>query len=121
MLPISSIVAILGSVALANAQLTCGGSGTFVVEDIHADLQTLTLGPESAHTIVQGNGQICIVNRAPSSTVTVNDFLINNAITALLNFCCPDPTCSGGQDKITAASGNVVDLSVQALGQDCSA
>ncbi|KAI1415848.1 hypothetical protein F5Y13DRAFT_186702 [Hypoxylon sp. FL1857] len=121
MLPISSIITILGSVALANAQLTCGGSGTFEVEDIHANLGTQTLGPRSARTIVQGSGQICIVNRAPSATVVVADFLVNNAIGALLNFCCPEQTCSGGQDKITAASGNVVDLSVQALGQDCSA
>ncbi|KAI0148049.1 hypothetical protein F4776DRAFT_605752 [Hypoxylon sp. NC0597] len=121
MLSISSIVAILGSVALAKAQLTCGGGGSFEVGDIHANLGTQTLGPRSARTIVQGSGQICIVNRAPAATVTVDDFLINNAISALLNFCCPGETCSGGQDKITASSGNVIDLSVQDLGQDCSA
>jgi len=62
------------------------------------------------------------VNRAPNTVVNVNDSQINDAIQTVLDVCCNSKfSCSGGQEKITAASGNVIDLSVQGLGQDCTA
>ena len=89
---------------------------------LSADLGAQTLNPESQIIVQQGNGQICIVNRAPNTIVSITADQVNDAINNILEDCCSGnpQTCSGGQDKITADSGNVIDLSVQGLGQNCT-
>lgn len=83
---------------------------------------SVTIKPKSVNITPQGSGQICIVNRAPNTVVSVNGGQINDAIQTVLDVCCNSQfSCDGGQEKITAASGNVIDLSVQGLGQDCTA
>jgi hypothetical protein len=76
----------------------------------------------SVDIVQQGNGQICIVNSAPNTVANLSGDKINDAINTVLLTCCGSAfNCAGGQQKITATTGNVIDLSVQGLGQDCTA
>ncbi|KAF8860834.1 hypothetical protein BDZ45DRAFT_299707 [Acephala macrosclerotiorum] len=117
-----SILAILSGASLATAQVSgCGGGGSFAVSDISENFGGLTLTANSVSITQQGSGQICIVNRAPNTSVYINGGQIDDAIAAILSDCCGSNTfCAGGQFKITADSGNVIDLSVQGLGQNCT-
>ncbi|ESK90736.1 hypothetical protein Moror_4094 [Moniliophthora roreri MCA 2997] len=117
------VVASAALAGIANAQVSgCGGGGSFTVSDIRADLPGETLNARSQIIVQQGSGQICIVNRAPNTIVTITAQQVNDAINNVLSSCCGGnaQTCAGGQDKITADTGNVIDLSVQGLGQDCT-
>ncbi|KAH8704390.1 hypothetical protein GQ44DRAFT_820080 [Phaeosphaeriaceae sp. PMI808] len=101
----------------------CTGSGpTFTVSNFqNQGFGGVTLGPRSNFLNIHGNGQQCLVNRAPSTSVSVSGDQIGNGIAAIISRCCAGITqCRGGQFKITANSGNVIDMSIQAVGQDCS-
>ncbi|KAK9444941.1 uncharacterized protein G6M90_00g106900 [Metarhizium brunneum] len=116
----TSISLLLGVASLASAQ-SCGGGGSFSVDNVQENFGSVTLQPRSALRFSQGNAQICIVNRAPNTVVTISGNQINGAISAVLNKCCTNAgSCGGGQQKITGPNGNVIDLSVQAQGQNCT-
>ncbi|OAQ58667.1 hypothetical protein VFPPC_14846 [Pochonia chlamydosporia 170] len=120
MLNQASISLLLGVASLTNAQ-SCGGGGSFTVNNVQENFGSLSLQPRSASLFHQGNAQICIVNRAPNTVVTISGTQINGAISAVLNKCCTNAgNCGGGQQKITGPNGNVIDLSVQAQGQNCT-
>jgi hypothetical protein len=80
--------------------------------------------PQTVMLVQHGTGQICIVNRAPKDSITVSSGQINVAIASVLSTCCANQAnCAGGQNKIVVIRGaatNVIDLSVQALGQNCT-
>ncbi|PVH99440.1 hypothetical protein DM02DRAFT_529078, partial [Periconia macrospinosa] len=81
----------------------------------------LTLGPRTNFLDIHGDGQQCVVNRAPATTVTITGDQVTNAADAILSTCCSGVSqCRGGQFKITANSGNVIDMSLQAIGSGCS-
>jgi hypothetical protein len=86
------------------------------------DLSSQTLGSRSSKVIAQHSAQICTVNRAPNTQVHITSSQIDEAIRGVLEECYgSEQYCSGGQYAITADSGNVIDLSVQSLGQSCTA
>ncbi|KAF9260482.1 hypothetical protein L218DRAFT_907041 [Marasmius fiardii PR-910] len=117
------IIANAALAGIAYAQVSgCGGGGSFTVRDIRANLPNETLNSRSQIIVQQGSGQICIVNRAPNTVVSITAQQVNDAINNILGTCCGGgaQTCAGGQDKITAETGNVIDLSVQGLGQNCT-
>lgn len=85
------------------------------------DIGDLRVPQADAIIFAQKSAQICIVNRAPATEVDVTGGQIKIAIDTVLNQCCGSLlTCGGGQQQITATSGNVIDLSVQGVGSDCS-
>jgi len=117
------ILVVAAAAGIANAQVSgCGGGGSFAVGDIRENLSGQTLNAHSQIVIQQGSGQICIVNRAPNTVVTLSAQQVNDAISNVLSRCCGGnvQSCAGGQDKITADTGNVIDLRVQGLGQNCT-
>ncbi|EEB89043.1 hypothetical protein MPER_12913 [Moniliophthora perniciosa FA553] len=109
------VVASAALAGIANAQVSGYGGGPTCPGE--------TLNSRSQIVVQQGSGQICIVNRAPNTIVTISAQQVNDAINNVLSSCCGGNAqfCSGGQDQITADTGNVIDLSVQSLGQDCTA
>ncbi|KAI5460631.1 hypothetical protein BGZ63DRAFT_359018 [Mariannaea sp. PMI_226] len=117
----ASLSLLMGLASLTYAQ-SCGGGGSFTVNNVSENFGSVTLQPRSAYTYHQGNAQICIVNRAPNTVVTISGTQVNGAISAVLNKCCTNAgSCHGGQQKITGPNGNVIDLSVQGDGQNCTA
>ncbi|KKP02907.1 hypothetical protein THAR02_04972 [Trichoderma harzianum] len=121
MVSFTSIAIFLGASSLASAA-SCGGGGSFTVNNVVENFGSVTLQPRSAQIFHQGNAQICIVNRAPNTVVTISGTQVNGAISSVLNQCCTNAgNCGGGQEKITGPNGNVIDLSVQASGQNCTA
>ncbi|KAK4083808.1 uncharacterized protein Triagg1_1470 [Trichoderma aggressivum f. europaeum] len=121
MVSFTSIAILLGAGSLASAA-SCGGGGSFTVNNVNENFGSVTLQQRSARIFHQGNAQICIVNRAPNTVVTITGTQVNGAISSVLNQCCTNAgNCGGGQEKVTGSNGNVIDLSVQASGQNCSA
>ncbi|KAI5459625.1 hypothetical protein BGZ63DRAFT_415163 [Mariannaea sp. PMI_226] len=115
-----SISLLLGLAYLTHAQ-SCGGGATFTVSNVHESFGDMILSPRSPYIYRRGDAQICVVNRAPDTFVSITGDQVNGAIFAVLNACCVDgDPCYGGQEKITSETGNVIDLSIQAYGQDCS-
>jgi hypothetical protein len=133
--------AVLSAIALAATAIaaSCGGGGSFDTSNVQyvyeeaisieitnnifdrADFGDEQIPQHRALIWIQGTAQICIVNRAPSTAVSLTGSEINDAIDDVRDQCCgSSSTCSGGQQKITAESGNVIDMSVQAVGQNCT-
>jgi hypothetical protein len=80
-----------------------------------------TIPAHTANMFPQGSAIVCIVNRSPTVSVTLSANDIQNAVLQVLETCCgAGVTCVGGQFKITAQSQNVIDLSVQGQGTNCS-
>jgi hypothetical protein len=134
----ASVSLLMGLASFTYAQ-SCGGGGSFTVNNVRyvvhiksrseacsnsipsENFGSVTMGARSASIIHQGNAQICIVNRAPNTVVTISGTQVNGAISAVLNKCCTNSgSCHGGQQKITGPNGNVIDLSVQGQGQNCT-
>ncbi|CAI7628069.1 unnamed protein product [Penicillium manginii] len=114
---------VLSAIALAATAIaaSCGGGGSFDTSDVQADFGDEQIPQHRALIWIQGTAQICIVNRAPSTAVSLTGSEINDAIDDVRDQCCgSSSTCSGGQQKITTESGNVIDMSVQAVGQNCT-
>ncbi|KAI9862322.1 MAG: hypothetical protein M1813_004798 [Trichoglossum hirsutum] len=115
------ILTIVPMSSLANAA-SCGGRGSFAVPDVGGAFNGVTLRPKSVSITQRGSAQICIVNLAPNTEVRVSPEEVDDAVSTVISGCCESQfQCAGGQQKITATTGNVIDLSVQGLGQDCTA
>ncbi|KAI1327620.1 hypothetical protein F5Y16DRAFT_399196 [Xylariaceae sp. FL0255] len=93
---LKSFFMLLSMGAIASAQISCGGGGSYEASDIQADLSDTTIGASTAIVQPQGSGQICIVNRAPSTSVSLTASMINNAISSIENLSCAGKsTCAG--------------------------